>query len=128
MNKPSLLFFATSTAAFTSCAITSAYAAWQMYAASEQGFCGAFIIACGLFVYLSVLSWRNARNSARGKGVRYWLTLWREVLFIRIARMILFGRDVERSRFISRPDNKALWAAGETIESIERRILNGYED
>ena len=57
-----------------------------------------------------------------------WLKLRYEVLLISIARRILKGRNFARCKYASRSDNNAMWYIVEQLESIEGRMLSGYEE
>lgn len=51
-----------------------------------------------------------------------------EAWWIRMAIRILCGRNVARSRVVSRRDNNEMWGMSERLEGIERRIRNGYNE
>jgi hypothetical protein len=51
-----------------------------------------------------------------------------ELLFIKIAIMILKGRNVERAMIISRRDNNDMWAMSERLEIIMGNIKSGYKN
>ena len=51
-----------------------------------------------------------------------------EVSFLRLAKYILKGRNVNRSRVISRRDNNDLYYAGERIDAVISNILCNYEN
>ena len=57
-----------------------------------------------------------------------YLKLRYEVLLISIARRILKGRNVARCKHVSRSDNNAMYYMAEQLESIEVRMLSGYEE
>ncbi len=57
-----------------------------------------------------------------------WLKLRYEVLLISVARSILKGRNVARSKHVSRRDNNAMWSMAEQLESIEKNMLSKYEN
>lgn len=49
-----------------------------------------------------------------------------EVILLRLAIYILKGRNIQRSRVISRRDNNDLYYSGEKIDSIIVRIKRDY--
>jgi len=49
-----------------------------------------------------------------------------DILLLKVAVWILFDRNVQRCKFISRLDNNSLWYMGERIEAIIVRISNDY--
>tara|TARA_R110000851_G_scaffold301958_1_gene458688 strand:- start:20 stop:205 length:186 start_codon:yes stop_codon:yes gene_type:complete len=51
-----------------------------------------------------------------------------EVNFLRLAKYILTGRNVQRSAVISRRDNNDLSYAGEKIDSVIVNILCEYKN
>ncbi len=56
-----------------------------------------------------------------------WLRTRFEVGLIRLARLILIGRNVPRSSVVSRSDNNDMWSMAEKLEAIELRMLSKYE-
>ena len=51
-----------------------------------------------------------------------------EAWCIRRAAAILVDRNVARAAVVSRADNNAMWYEAEKLESIAKRISNGYRD
>lgn len=51
-----------------------------------------------------------------------------EATLLRVARYIVYNRNVQRCRVISRRDNNELFEMGGEIKQIEKRILTGYEN
>ena len=65
----------------------------------------------------------------KGKVImRQWLRLRLEVALIKLARVILIGRNVQRSDHVSRKDNNRMWYMAEELEAIESRMLDNYEN
>jgi hypothetical protein len=56
------------------------------------------------------------------------LKKWFELTMLNIAYQIIYGRNVQRSAFISRRDNNELSHMGEKIEGIYSRIREDYKD
>jgi hypothetical protein len=56
-----------------------------------------------------------------------WLRTRFEVGLIRLARLILIGRNVPRSSVVSRSDNNDMWTMAEKLEGIELRMLSKYK-
>lgn len=50
-----------------------------------------------------------------------------EAALIRLAALILIGRNVQRSPVVSRRDNNDMWGMGERLESIANRMSSGYK-
>ncbi len=51
-----------------------------------------------------------------------------ELLLLRLVVYLLQSRDVDRSPWISRHDNKELWGMSERIEKIIERMENNYKE
>ena len=51
-----------------------------------------------------------------------------EACLIRLAAWMLIGRNVQRCKVVSRRDNNDMWYMAERLESIAKRISNGYRD
>ncbi|MDZ5601694.1 hypothetical protein SJI00_02735 [Pseudomonas sp. RP23018S] len=49
-----------------------------------------------------------------------------EAGLIRLAAVILIGRNIQRSLVVSRRDNNDMWYMAERLESIADRISSGY--
>lgn len=50
-----------------------------------------------------------------------------EVFLIRIARWILYERNLPRSAVVSRRDNNDMWYMAEKLEAIENRMMDEYK-
>lgn len=61
------------------------------------------------------------------KFAKEWINLRIEILFIRCARWVLTGRNVNRAWAVSRRDNNEMWAMGESLELIEQRMRSKYK-
>ncbi len=51
-----------------------------------------------------------------------------EILWLKLAFYVLYHRNVQRSKYISRADNNHLSYEGEKLEQIIKRIKSGYEN
>ena len=52
---------------------------------------------------------------------------WFELALLRVARYVVYNRNLKRSPVISRKDNNRLFDIGCEIEAIENRIKRDYE-
>ena len=51
-----------------------------------------------------------------------------DIFLLRIARLILMGRNLGRSPYTSRQNNNAIWYMGEKLGAIVERIKDGYKN
>ncbi|MFQ2706191.1 hypothetical protein ACK3ZA_04835 [Aeromonas caviae] len=50
-----------------------------------------------------------------------------EAWLVLLAAIILIGRNVHRSKAVSRKDNNSMWYMAEDLEQIANRMRNKYE-
>lgn len=51
-----------------------------------------------------------------------------EAALVNLAAWILIGRNVKRSAVVSRRDNNDMWGMAERLESIAKRMRDGYRN
>ena len=62
------------------------------------------------------------------KTIRRALKARYEAFLLRVAKSIIFGRNVARSPVVSRRDNNAMFEMGYELGKIADRIAAGYKD
>jgi len=62
------------------------------------------------------------------KTIRRTLKARYEAFLLRVAKSIIFGRNVARSPVVSRRDNNAMFEMGYELGKIADRIAAGYKD
>ncbi|MBP4058669.1 MULTISPECIES: hypothetical protein [Aeromonas] len=56
-----------------------------------------------------------------------WIRRHVEAWLVLLAAKILIGRNVHRSKAVSRKDNNSMWYMAEDLEQIAKRMRNKYE-
>lgn len=56
-----------------------------------------------------------------------WIRRHVEACLVLLAAKILIGRNVQRSAVVSRRDNNDMWYMAEQLETIAKRMAEGYK-